>query len=260
MKPASGADRPAYEVFMSSTKRFILPPVSGKEHLRRAVSARVPARKLRRGLERLVGESAGHTVISGARRPRRHVLRRFGTRFLAYFYKMRGRNPATADFSLVDTLWSFCGSFLGILALALVNIEVWGRQEQGLLLGSFGASCVLVFGAPHAPFAQPRNVVGGHVVSALSGVLAQSLLGGEYTWAASALAVALSISAMHVTATLHPPGGATALIAVVGSAELKSYGYSYALYPVGLSVLVLVLIGVVWNNFSKARRYPMYWW
>ena len=157
-------------------------------------------------------------------------------------------------------MWAFGGALLAMSALALLNIEIWGRHEQGLLVGSFGASCMLVFGAPHAPFAQPRNVIGGHIVSALVGVFVQHLLGDIHPWAASALAVALSISAMHVTATLHPPGGATALIAVVGSAELKSYGYSYALHPIGLSALVLVAVGVAWNNLSKARRYPLYWW
>lgn len=233
-------------------------PLSEAEHLRRATYARQLARKIRRSpAHRQVSAQA---VTSGVPSRRRSRLRRAAMRCLAYFYKMRGKNPATYDFSIKDTLWSFGGAFLGMLMLAVVNIEVWGRDEQGLLVGSFGASCMLVFGAPHAPFAQPRNVIGGHIISALVGVLVQHMLGGMHPWAASALAVALSISAMHVTATLHPPGGATALIAVVGSAELKSYGYSYALHPVGLSVILLVAVGVAWNNLSRSRRYPMYWW
>ena len=193
--------------------------------------------------------------------PRRHMKAwdRFVLRFWMYFYKMRGKNPATYDFSVVDTVWSFGGAFIAMLALAYINIELWGREEQGLLLGSFGASAMLVFGAPHAPFAQPRNVIGGHIVSALAGVFVQQHLGGE-PWLASALAVALAVSAMHVTATLHPPGGATALIAVVGSPELKEFGYSYAFYPVGVSVTAMVLIGVLYNNLSGRRRYPVYWW
>ena len=118
---------------------------------------------------------------------------------------------------------------------------------------------MLVFGAPHAPFAQPRNVIGGHIFSALAGVFAQHMLGTE-PWLAAALAVALSVSLMHVTATLHPPGGATALLAVVGSPELLNLGYLFAVYPVGLSVITLVAVGVAYNNLSQERRYPLYWW
>ena len=172
---------------------------------------------------------------------------------------MRGHNPATRDFSVIDTCWSFIGAFLGMSALAAINVGLWNRHEQGLLIGSFGASAMLVFGAPHAPFAQPRNVIGGHVVSALVGVFAQHQFPSD-PWLASALAVALAVTAMHVTATLHPPGGATALIAVVGSSELKSFGYTYALYPVGLSMAVVVAVGVLVNNLSRRRRYPVYWW
>ena len=118
---------------------------------------------------------------------------------------------------------------------------------------------MLVFGAPHAPFAQPRNVIGGHMVSALAGVCVQALAGAD-PWLAASLAVALAVAAMHVTATLHPPGGATALIAVIGSPELKSLGFTFALYPVGMSVLVLTAVAVLYNNLCERRRYPLYWW
>lgn len=184
---------------------------------------------------------------------------RLKLRFITYFYKMRGNNPVTSAFSWKETVWSFGGAFLGMLVLALVNIEAWGRHEQGLLLGSLGASAMLVFGAPHAPFAQPRNVTGGHMVSALAGVFVQQSLGWE-PWLAAALAVALAVSLMHITATLHPPGGATALLAVVGGTEIHDLGYLFALYPVGISTIALVATGIAYNNLSRSRRYPLYWW
>ena len=189
----------------------------------------------------------------------KHLWRRFCLRFWTYFYKMRGKNPATYGFSVADTLWSFVGAFLGMLVLALINVEIWGRQEQGVLIGSFGASTMLVFGAPHAPFAQPRNVIGGHIISAFAGVMTQSLIGTE-PWLASSLAVALAVVAMQVTATLHPPGGGTALIAVIGSSELKSLGLGFVVYPVGVSVVLLTCVGILYNNLCRHRRYPLYWW
>jgi CBS-domain-containing membrane protein len=171
---------------------------------------------------------------------------------------MRGGGIASRQSSLADVCWSFVGTFIGMASLALINIELWGRQEQGLLLGSFGASAMLVFGAPHAPFAQPRNVVGGQMASALIGVLVQQYAGTD-PWLAASLAVALAVAIMHVTGTLHPPGGATALLAVIGSPELKSFGLEFVLYPVGISVVVLTLVGVLYNNLCGRRRYPQYW-
>ncbi len=148
---------------------------------------------------------------------------------------------------------------MGMLALALLNTALWDRTEQGLLIGSMGASTMLIFSAPGAPFAQPRNVIGGHIVSALMGVLVQSLL-PEAPWFASSLAVALAIAAMQVTATQHPAAAASALIAVVGSSELKALGWVYAFYPVAISAAVLVAVGILMNNLSRKRVYPVYWW
>ena len=116
-----------------------------------------------------------------------------------------------------------------------------------------------MFSASGVPFAQPRNVIAGHILSALMGVLAQTLLPGS-PWLASALAVALAVAVMQITATQHPPAAASALIAVVGSPELKALGWLYAFYPVGISAAVLVAVGVVVNNMSKRRVYPKNWW
>ncbi len=188
-----------------------------------------------------------------------HVVRVIALRGAAYVMKMQGKAVERGRFSLKDVGWSFLGAFLGMLALAGVNIAMWGRTEQGLLIGSMGASAMLVFSAPGVPFAQPRNVIAGHIVSALMGVLAQALLPGS-PWVASSLAVALAVAAMQVTATQHPPAAASALIAVVGSPELKALGWLYAFYPVGVSAAVLVAVGVLVNNLSRRRVYPKNWW
>src|SRR5690606_8481484 len=99
------------------------------------------------------------------------------------------------------------------------------------LIGSFGASAVLVYGVIQSPLAQPRNLIGGHLVSAVTGVSVQLIL-PDTLWLSAPLAVSLSIVLMQVTKTLHPPGGATALIAVTGSPQLKELGYWYVLSPV----------------------------
>jgi len=127
-----------------------------------------------------------------------------------------------------------------------------------MLVGSFGASAVLIYGAVESPLAQPRNLMGGHVLSALVGVAMVKLI-PEAAWIAAPLAVATSIATMHVTRTLHPPGGATALIAVIGGEQVHALGFLYALAPVGLGALIMLAVALVVNNLSPKRCYPLFW-
>jgi CBS-domain-containing membrane protein len=78
-------------------------------------------------------------------------------------------------------------------------------------------------------------------------------------WLASSIAVATSIAVMHATRTLHPPGGATALIAVIGDAKIHALGYLYVLMPVGAGALIMLVVALVVNNIPKNRSYPQYW-
>jgi CBS-domain-containing membrane protein len=177
-----------------------------------------------------------------------------------YFAKMRGTpqgSPPRVGGS--EILWSWVGGFLGIAAIAWANQLVFEGLDLTLMIGSFGASAVLVFGAVRSPLAQPRNVIGGHVLSALVGVVAWRLLHAD-PWLAQAVAVATAIALMHATRTLHPPGGATALIAVIGSEEIHRLGFLYVLVPATVGPLILVAVGVLVNNIPASRRYPEFWW
>ncbi|MDR2502777.1 MAG: HPP family protein [Deltaproteobacteria bacterium] len=169
-----------------------------------------------------------------------------------------GLNPPDGPLLGVgDMLWSCGGSFLGIFVLfSLDNLLFTG--DQHLLLGSFGASGLIIFGAPHSEFARARSVVGGQVISSLVGVSVFMLLEGRPILAA-ALAVSLALAAMRLTGTLHPPGGATALLAVTGHPMVVRLGYGYALMPVGAGIVILFLLGVLINNLSPHRFYPLRW-
>jgi len=157
--------------------------------------------------------------------------------------------------------WTFLGAFVGIGLIGLLNHYQLPPADAPLLIGSFGASSVLIYGVVNSPLAQPRNLVGGHIISALIGVTIYQWL-GQVPWLAAALAVALAIVGMQITKTLHPPGGATALIAVIGSPQLKDLGYKYVLMPVLAGVLLLLLVALVCNNLSATRHYPTnkYWY
>ncbi len=158
-----------------------------------------------------------------------------------------------------EIIWSWIGAFFGIIPMACMDDRLFSQGDVVMVIGSFGASAVLVYGAIRSPLAQPRNVLGGHVISALIGVSLYKLLPG-HLWLASPLAVATSIAAMHATRTLHPPGGATALIAVTGSPKIHAMGYLYAVVPVALGALIMVFVALLVNNLSKHRRYPEFWW
>jgi len=123
------------------------------------------------------------------------------------------------------------------------------------LIGSFGASAVLIFGATNSPLAQPRNLVFGHLISAIVGVCIYKLI-PDHLWLSSALSVSLSIVLMQITKTMHPPGGATALIANIGSEKIKNLGFYYILSPVMSGVIILFIVAMIVNNIPKHRNYP----
>jgi len=175
-----------------------------------------------------------------------------------YFRKMRGTTHSPPRVGVSEIIWSWLGGFLGICLVAYLNEAMMEGTGKVLLVGSFGASAVLIFGAIKSPLAQPPNLVGGHVISAVIGVAAYKLLPG-HTWLASGLAVATAIAAMHATKTLHPPGGATALIAVIGGEKLHHLGYTYAILPVGGGALIMLVVALLFNNIPKHRRYPEFW-
>jgi CBS domain-containing membrane protein len=154
-----------------------------------------------------------------------------------------------------EHFWAFMGSFVGIGIIAYIQSHFMSMNDLLFLIGSFGASSVLIYGAIQSPFAQPRNLVGGHLVSAIVGVTVAYVV-PDVIWITAPLAVSLSIVCMQITKTLHPPGGATALIAIIGSEKIKALGFLYILSPVLTGSLILLMVALVFNNITPNRHYP----
>ncbi len=175
-----------------------------------------------------------------------------------FFNKMKGggQSPPTVNFS--EIIWSWVGAFCGILPIAFLNYNLFEKTDMVFILGSFGASAVLIYGAVRSPLAQPRNLIGGHIISAIIGVAIYKLFNTNI-WLASSLSVATAIAAMHATKTLHPPGGATALIAVIGSQKIHNLSFYYVLLPVGAGALIMLIVALLVNNLCKTRKYPEFW-
>ena len=155
-----------------------------------------------------------------------------------------------------DFLWTFIGAFTGIALIGFFQQSMFSSIDNLFLIGSFGATSVLVYAVPNSPLAQPRNLLGGHLLSAMVGVSVQKFC-PDIIWLSAALAVSLSILVMQITKTLHPPGGATALIAVIGSEKIKALGYLYVINPVLIGVMILFITALISNNIPKGRRYPV---
>lgn len=139
-------------------------------------------------------------------------------------------------------------------AIVAIAVTGWLSVLSGIpwLMAPFGASCVLAFGVPDSPLAQPRAIVGGHLVATVVGLVVVTLLGDG--WLACALGVGLALAAMQVTRTVHAPAGADPLIVIVAHAPV-----SYLISPVLAGSLVIVLTAWVINNARSTHSYPKYW-
>lgn len=154
-----------------------------------------------------------------------------------------------------EQLVAALGGLVGILGVLQLTHAVLGSVATLLIVPSMGASAVLIFAVPHSPLAQPWAVYGGHLLSALVGVTCQMLIPDPVV--AAGVAVGGAIAAMHLARCIHPPGGATALAAVVGGPAVHALGYRYALSPISINCLIILAVGVVFNYPFPWRRYPL---
>lgn len=139
------------------------------------------------------------------------------------------------------------GVVYGLTHWLVPDASVW-------ILASMGASAVLLFAVPHGPLSQPWALIGGHLISAFVGVSVQKLLPAHPL--APALAVGLAVLLMCYLRCIHPPGGATALAAVIGGPAIHQLGFSYLWLPIGLNVAVILTVAVIFNSPFSWRRYP----
>ncbi|HMU90886.1 MAG TPA: HPP family protein [Pseudomonadales bacterium] len=158
---------------------------------------------------------------------------------------------------LRERLLSSVGGFIGLLAVAVLGFFHPAAGDMPLLTGAMGATAMLLFALPHAVVSQPWPLFGGHLLSAIIGLgCARWLNHVPFT---PALAVGLAIAAMHGARCLHPPGGATALIAAMNGPEVQALGWHYLLDPLLLHVGVLFLLAMLFNAPFAWRRYPARW-
>ncbi|MDJ0648351.1 MAG: HPP family protein [Xenococcaceae cyanobacterium MO_188.B19] len=172
----------------------------------------------------------------------------FWQKFQEFLGKIHGSSTYQPRFSLNQILFSYLGSFIGIAVLAYLSVG----SGYPLIAAPFGAAAVLVFAVPNTPLAQPRNLILGNVLGAVVSVVMVALFGSE-PWV-MALAVATAIKLMQITKTLHPPGGAVALVGVLSKAQ-----FSFIFTPVLAGSIILLFCTFIFNNLMPGRSYPKHW-
>lgn len=165
-----------------------------------------------------------------------------------YFSKFltKERSPLKVNFE--DSFIGLIGGFITITLLGLLTKDAHSLW----LIAPFGASCVLVFGVWNAPLSQPRNVIGGHLISAFIGIAVYKIMGNSPM--SIGIGVGLAIAVMILTKTTHPPAGADPIVAIMAG---SSWGFLFK--PVLVGAIIIVLIAIIVNNFSKIRKYPTFW-
>lgn len=168
---------------------------------------------------------------------------------MSYFKKFKGQGEALPTKSPISEIaFAWLGGFISIFIIAYLTKS----YDNLLVMGSFGASCVLLFGFPKSPFSQPRNVIFGHFLSTFIGLAFLHFLGNEY-WS-MALALATAIAVMIATNTVHPPAGSNPLIVFLLGAN-----WDYLIFPSLIGSIILVIVALFYNNLHKNRAYPQYW-
>lgn len=155
-----------------------------------------------------------------------------------------------------ERLVSALGACLALLLVYGVTRTLLGPAHAPLLAASMGATAVLLFAVPHGALSQPWPVLGGNTLSAAIGVSCAMLIPDELI--AAGVAVGLAVAAMHYLRCIHPPGGATALLAVIGGDQVHALGFGFVLTPILVNVVVILVTAIAFNAVFPWRRYPAY--
>ena len=155
-----------------------------------------------------------------------------------------------------EKIVSAVGGVISIFGILVISQFFVGPSGAQLIVASMGASAVLLFAVPHGPLSQPWALFGGHLVSAVIGVTCARYIGNPLL--AASIAVGLAVGAMYYLRCIHPPGGATAISAVIGGPAVHALGYQYLVTPILMNAVIIFVIAVLFNYPFAWRRYPAY--
>lgn len=167
------------------------------------------------------------------------------------FFLFEGKEKLSPRPHQSELIRAFLGGSLSIGILLLLT----NMTNNPLIMAPFGASCVILYAAPQSPFAQPRNVIFGHLVSAFIGLLCLKLFGDSML--VTALSVGAAIACMQYFRCVHPPAGANPLVVLL-TASSVDYSWSFLIFPVLTGSVALVLVAMLLNNIKAKDKWPNY--
>ena len=167
--------------------------------------------------------------------------------FSVYVNKMKGVARKETSVDYVDSLVSAIGVLFAVSIICYLAVFF----HYPMAMGPLGASCILVFAAHSGPLSQPRQVIGGHLLSTTVGLVIWSIFGKSLFIIVITLVIVLIL--MSLTHTIHPPAAASALVAINFE---TGWGY---LIPITIGIFLIVLISMLYNNLFPKRQYPKHW-
>jgi len=150
---------------------------------------------------------------------------------------------------------SIIGAFIATMLASFFSNRILEADGMPMILASTGASAMLIFGIPNSPVSQPWPIVGGHIVSATIGISAYYLVPNPIL--ASSIAIGLAMLFMHFSGCMHPPGGATAVTAVIGGASVHELGYYFIVVPVFFNSIILLSVAMAVATFREANPFTI---
>ena len=182
-----------------------------------------------------------------------------------YIDRWKGKEIGNSNYKpvlerVIDGSLSAIGAFIGLFVVCVLHYKS-DPLEGNMFVASFGASAVLIYAAPEAPLSQPWNFIFGHLLAAFIGVTFRNIFGNdsEYYYVSAPLSCAVTILFQHVFLCVHPPGGATAMIANALPITARWSGYYFLVTPIGFGVVILTVVAFVFNNIFHRRQYPHRW-
>lgn len=148
---------------------------------------------------------------------------------------------------------SIIGAFFATLCASFFSFNILQAENHPMILASTGASAMLIFAIPHSPVSQPWPLVGGHIISAFIGISAYYLIPNPILASSAAIGVAMLV--MHHTGSMHPPGGATAVTAVIGGSTVHELGYHFVIVPVFFNSIILLSIAMAVATFRAKNPF-----
>lgn len=152
-----------------------------------------------------------------------------------------------------EAVFSVVGAFSATLMASFLSYTILEEDHIPMILASTGASAMLIFALPHSPVSQPWNLVGGHLVSAFVGI--SCLLLVESPLLSSSIAIAVAMVLMHTFRCMHPPGGATAVTAAIGTPQIETLGYAFMVVPVFINAIILLSIAMAVGTIREKNPF-----